>query len=224
MKKAIYVVEDDQALLELYIYTLETEFDCFCFSNGKSFFKALKEKTPDLVLLDIMLPENDGYEILYLLKSQKATADIPVIIVSAKVEEISKVKGLNMGADDYVTKPFGVLELVARIKVHLRKKAKETALLLSYKDIFIDLSKHQIKVNDTPIQTTLKEYNLLRLLVENAEKVLEREFIFNEVWGDDYLGETRTIDIHIVELRKKLTEVQSEALIKTIRGVGYMLT
>jgi two-component system alkaline phosphatase synthesis response regulator PhoP len=223
-KQMIYVVEDDSALQELYTYTLEGEFDCLCFSNEKSFFKAFAQRVPDLILLDIMLPGSDGFEILSRLKSDKATATIPVIMVSAKGEEISKVKGLNMGADDYMAKPFGVFELVARIKVHLRRNTKPTPLHLIYKDIILDNSKHQITVNNSLIQTTLKEYNLLRLLLNNAENVLERESIFTEVWGDNYCGETRTLDIHIKELRRKLANANSEAIIETIRGVGYILT
>jgi len=224
MKQKIYAVEDDTALQELYIYSLENEFDCRCFDDGESFFEVISKSLPDLILLDIMLPGDDGYMILTQLKKDKTTSHIPVIMVSAKGEEISKVKGLNMGADDYIAKPFGVLELVARIKANLRKHNKSTAESVVFKDIIIDFAKHQITVNGKPIQTTLKEYNLLSLLCNNAEKVQEREIIFNEVWGDSFIGETRTLDIHIKELRKKLSETESKVVIQTIRGVGYMLT
>jgi len=226
MKQKIFVVEDDAALQELYIYSLENEFDCRCFDDGNSFFASVSKETPNLVLLDIMLPGDDGFVILSRLKAEKSTTHIPVIIVSAKGEEISKVKGLNLGADDYIAKPFGVLELVARIKANLRKntKGKPAAENIIYKDIIIDFSKHQIIINKKQIQTTLKEYNLLCLLCGNAEKVQDREIIFNEVWGDNFIGETRTLDIHIKELRKKLSEAKSEAAIQTIRGVGYMIT
>jgi len=224
MKQTVFAVEDDAALQELYMYSLENEYNCHCFDKGEAFFDALSSNIPDLILLDIMLPGDDGFAILSRLKAGKSTSHIPVIMVSAKGEEISKVKGLNMGADDYIAKPFGVLELVARIKANLRKNNKATVVSVNYKDIVIDLSKHQIIVNGNLIQTTLKEYNLLCLLCENAEKVQEREVIFNEVWGDNFIGETRTLDIHIKELRKKLSEVGSEAAIQTIRGVGYMLT
>jgi len=225
MKKRIFVVEDDASLQELYTYTLENDFDCSCFKSGKSFFKTLEDKKPDLVVLDVMLPGDDGFEILSKLKSDKKTAQIPVIMVSAKGEEISKVKGLNLGADDYLAKPFGVLELVARIRANLRKNAAPvSAEGLSYKDIFIDAAKHQIIANGSVIQTTLKEYNLLALLCENSETVQLREDIFVRVWGDNFMGETRTLDIHIKELRRKLSDVGSVAEIKTIRGVGYMLT
>ena len=224
MKQKIFAVEDDAALQELYIYSLENEFDCRCFDDGESFFETLASEIPVLIILDIMLPGDDGFTILSRLKADKTTSHIPVIIISAKGEEISKVKGLNTGADDYIAKPFGVLELVARIKANLRKNNKTTVENIVYKDIIIDFLKHRIIINGKQIQTTLKEYNLLCLLCENAEKVQEREIIFSEVWGDNFIGETRTLDIHIKELRKKLSETKSAAAIQTIRGVGYMLT
>jgi two-component system alkaline phosphatase synthesis response regulator PhoP len=224
MKPLIFIVEDDMSLQELYTYSLEGDFDCRCFADGESFFSTLATKIPDLVLLDIMLPGEDGYKILSRLKSGKMTCCIPVIMVSAKGEEISKVKGLNMGADDYVSKPFGVLELAARVKANLRKAINHNVKKSEYKGIVIDSSKHQILINGNPIQTTRKEYQLMQLLCENAETVQEREVIFTKVWGSVFVGETRTLDIHIKELRKKLSEFKSDAMIQTIRGVGYMLT
>jgi len=225
MKPEIFIVEDDTALQELYGYSLENEFECTCFDDGGSFFDALsKGKKPALILLDIMLPGDDGFAVLSQLKSDKNTAHIPVLMVSAKGEEVSKVKGLNLGADDYIAKPFGVLELVARIKANLRKSGKEPVKNAAFKDIFIDHSKHHITANGIAIQTTLKEYNLLSLLCENAEMVQSRDDIFNEVWGETFAGESRTLDIHIKELRRKLSETGSEVVIQTIRGVGYMLT
>lgn len=225
MKKLIYVVEDDASLQELYTYTLENDFECLCFPKSKPFFKSLSDssvKKPDLIILDVMLPDEDGFAILSRLKAQNGWAVIPVIMVSAKEDEISKVKGLNLGADDYIAKPFGVLELIARIKANLRKNISSENI--SFKDIFIDMSKHQITANSNIINATLKEYNLLMLLCKNPEKVQEREHIFSQVWGENFMGETRTLDIHVKELRKKLTEAGSLTKIKTIRGVGYMLT
>ena len=224
MKHTIFAVEDDSAIQELYVYALENEFECRCFAGGNSFFDALKKGLPDLVILDIMLPGEDGFAVLSRLKADKRTSHVPVIMVSAKGEEISKVRGLNMGADDYISKPFGVLELVARIKANLRKKSGTSGENIVYKDIVVDSSKHQITANGNQIKTTLKEYNLLCLLCANAEKVQERETIFSEVWGENFIGETRTLDIHIKELRKKLSEAESAAKIKTIRGVGYILS
>jgi two-component system alkaline phosphatase synthesis response regulator PhoP len=157
------------------------------------------------------------------LKANKATSHIPVIMVSARDDEVSKVKGLNMGADDYIAKPFGVLELLARIKANLRKHGKTAAESLMYKDIIVDFSRRRIIINGQQVQTTLKEYNLLCFLCARAEKVQERDTIFTEVWGENFAGETRTLDIHIKELRKKLLETGSAAVIQTIRGVGYML-
>lgn len=222
MKPEIFIVEDDVSIQELYRLALENEFTCSCFENGQDFFKALKNKLPDLIILDIMLPGESGYELLSKLKSSLSTSSIPVIMVSAKGEEIDKVKGLNSGADDYISKPFGILELTARIKANLRKSTR-SAENLQYKDIIIDQQKHQIIINNTLITTTLKEYNLLKLLTENANKVQYRDSIFMEIWGSDFIGETRTLDIHIKELRKKLSSANSQASIQTIRGVGYIL-
>ena len=224
MKRTIYAIEDDAAIRELYVYSLESDFECRCFDEGESFFRAMSDRRPDLILLDIMLPGDDGFVILSRLKSDRTTANIPVIMVSAKGEEISKVKGLNMGADDYIAKPFGVMELVARINANLRKAGNAAVGSIAYGDIMIDSSKHCIFAGGKQLRTTLKEYNLLRLLCENAEKAMERETIFGSVWGDGFIGETRTLDIHIKELRKKLTGAGSRAVIQTIRGVGYMLT
>ncbi|MCL1908235.1 MAG: response regulator transcription factor [Holophagaceae bacterium] len=223
MKQIIYAVEDDVALQELYSFSLENEFDCRCFDDGDSFFNAISEKIPNLVLLDIMLPGNDGFALLSRLKSGSSTSHIPVIMVSAKGDELYKVKGLNMGADDYIAKPFGVLELVARIKANLRKNASPDKDSIGYKDIFINFSRHQITVKGQPIQTTLKEYDLLSLLCESADKAVDRKTIFNKVWGYGFFGETRTLDVHIKELRKKLSDAGSRVVIQTIRGVGYML-
>ena len=224
MKPLVYAVEDDIALQELYTFALENEFECCCFANSEALSQAISQRLPSILLLDIMLPGDDGYTILTELKANPKTAHIPVIMVSAKGEEVSRVRGLNLGADDYVPKPFGVLELIARIKANLRKSNSDGTKSYSYKDIVIDHEKHCITANGSPLRLTLKEYYLLSMLCENAEKVQEREVIFSAVWGESFIGESRTLDIHIKELRKKLSEAGSEAGIETIRGVGYMLT
>ena len=204
------------------MYALENEFDCRCFGDGDAFFSVVNNETPDLVLLDIMLPGDDGFEILKRLKKGN-TAHIPVIMVSAKGEEISKVRGLNAGADDYISKPFGVLELVARIKANLRKRGVAATEKIVYRDIKIDCLKRRVTVNGAEIQTTLKEYELFVMFCHNAETVQTREAIFNAVWGESFMGESRTLDIHVSELRKKLSEAGGAAVIQTVRGVGYML-
>lgn len=219
-KKLVYAVDDEESILEVYKYALEgAGFAVECFTGADGLFVALKTKKPDLFILDIMLEGIDGYEILKKLRSDPICNSIPVIMVSAKGGEIDKVKGLNLGADDYISKPFGVLELVARINAKLRstKKADDK---LAYKDIMIDDQKHEASVNGKKLNLTLKQYELLKLLVSSNEKVLERNFILDSVWGENY-GETRTLDIHIGDLRKILNA--SKAKIDTIRGVGYIL-
>ncbi|MCL2037370.1 MAG: response regulator transcription factor [Oscillospiraceae bacterium] len=224
-KPTIFVVEDDSTLQELYTYSLENEFNCQIFTYGDEFFKAISpDNLPELVILDVMLPGDSGFTILSRMKENKLLSNIPVIIVSAKGEEVSKVKGLNMGADDYISKPFSVMELIARIRANLRKVTKTETNIIAYKDVSIDLSRHKITIGEERIQTTLKEYNLLRMLCENAEEVQTRDNIFDEIWGGEFAGESRTLDIHIKELRKKLSAAGSKAEIETIRGVGYMLT
>ena len=224
MKYVVYVVEDDSALQELYYYSLEDEFECSCFDNAKAFFDALKENLPHLIILDIMLPESDGFTILERLKADIVTSSIPVIMVSAKNSEIVKVKSLNMGADDYIAKPFGILELIARIKVNIRKYNLSSADSFTYKDICIDHTTHSITINGAAVGMPLKEYSLLLLLCENAHRVNKREEIFARVWGESFMGETRTLDVHIKDLRRKLKENNSEVGIQTIRGVGYLLS
>ena len=225
-KPIVFAVEDDAAIQEAYKYSLENEFGFRCFSDGDELFTALKDGNPDIIMLDIMLPGDDGYTILSRLKSNSDTSHIPVIMISSKDEEISKVRGLNMGADDYLAKPLGVMELVARLKAHLRKipKKENSSNNLIYKDIVIDVTKYEITVNGVKLQTTLKEYNLFCMLCKNFEKVLGREHIFSTVWEENYIVESRTLDCHIKEIRRKLADADSEAVVKTIRGVGYMLT
>lgn len=224
MKNLIYVVEDEPSIRNLYTFVIEgANMDVKTFESGKEMFSALYKETPDLFILDIMLEGQDGFQILAKLRNQEEYDIIPVIMVSAKGEELDKVKGLNLGADDYIEKPFGVLELVARIKSKLKNNILPKDNILKYKDILFDPFKHIISANNNVLKLTLKEYNFLKLLIKNSENVITREEILNKVWGDDFLGETRTIDIHMKEIRKKLAANKSQVIIETIRGVGYIL-
>lgn len=221
-KKLIYAVDDEQSIREVYNYALTgAGFNVECFSCGTELFEALGKTLPSLIILDIMLEGMDGYAILEKLRADGKTENIPVIMVSAKTEEIDKVRGLNLGADDYLSKPFGVLELVARINAKLRKANTSIANpVIKYKDITVDDEKHTVTVGGESPKLTLKQYELLKLFVTNAEKVMQRDKLLDDVWGVDY-GETRTLDIHIGDLRKVLSS--SAAEIETVRGVGYIL-
>ncbi len=223
MKDLIYIVEDEPSIRELYKVALNgAEFRVECFNDASELFEANQNMLPDLFILDIMIENLDGYAILERLKAQPETADIPCIMVSAKGEEVSKVIGLNLGADDYIAKPFGILELIARIKANIRKARKATKKT-AFKDLKEDEHKHTISSAGKALTLTVKEYKLLQLLIGNAETVLSREGIFLNVWGENYMGETRTLDMHIKQLRKKLADIGSECSIETIRSVGYML-
>ena len=218
--KLIYAVDDEESIREVYRFALSgAGFEPRCFSCWEELADALKSELPRLIILDIMLDGADGYEILKKLRDNANTADIPVIMVSAKNTEIDKVQGLNLGADDYLAKPFGVMELVARINAKLRS-AKTRPVVYEYKDIVIDDNTHTVTVGGKNDKLTLKQYELLKLLVINAQKVMRRDELLDAVWGVDY-GETRTLDIHIGDLRKILSA--SAAELSTIRGVGYLL-
>lgn len=218
-RRLIYAVDDELSIREVYRYAIGgAGFDIQCFENGEGLFTAINAQLPDLVLLDIMLDGADGYELLSALRRKPLTADIPVIMVSAKGEEIDKVRGLDLGADDYLAKPFGVLELIARINAKLRKTKPDG--VLTYADIVMDGDSRSVTVAGNPVSLTLKEYSLLRLFLSSPGKVLGRDLLLDSVWGVNY-GETRTLDIHIGQLRKELSG--SAASILTVRGVGYML-
>ena len=220
VKQLVYAVDDEQSICEVYSYALTSAgFIVKCFSDGNQMFAALASEKPDLFILDVMLDGMDGYEILSRLRSNAVTAEIPVIMVSAKTTELDRVRGLNLGADDYLCKPFGVMELVARVKAKLRSSVNKTEII-TYKDVTVDDGKHLVTVNEKAVALTPKQYELLHLLVANAEKVLSRDRLLDDVWGENY-GETRTLDIHMAELRKLLGE--SQAQIVTFRGVGYSL-
>lgn len=219
----IFCVEDDSNIRELVVYTLETTgFQARGFEEGKSFLEALALETPDLILMDIMLPGEDGISLLKRLKNSSKTRDIPVIMVTAKGAEYDKVKGLDLGADDYVTKPFGMMELVSRIKAVLRRsgaaKKKAEDIIVSG-SLEINTKKHEVKADGEVVGLTLKEYELLKRLMENPNIVMTRDSLLEEIWGYDFDGETRTVDVHVRTLRQKLGEKGD--LIQTVRGVGY---
>lgn len=219
----IFCVEDDGNIRELVVYTLETTgFEARGFEDGASFFKALAEKLPELILLDIMLPGTDGMEVLKKLKMSARTKNIPVIMLTAKGTEYDKVMGLDAGADDYVTKPFGMMELISRIKAVLRRTRKKTEMDRNkIGGICMDKKKHEVTVNGAAVALTLKEFELLRLLMENRNIVLTRDRLLEEIWGYDFDGETRTVDVHVRTLRQKLG-AEGER-IETVRGVGYRI-
>lgn len=216
----IYAVDDETSIREVYRYALiSAGFTPVCFSCGEELFIAIEKSLPKLIILDIMLDGEDGYEILSRLKASPKTANIPIIMVSAKTTEIDKVRGLDLGADDYISKPFGVLELIARIKAKLRKSTP-VANVISYKGITINDDERTVTINGKVKELTLKQYELLKLLVSEPQKVLPRDDILDKVWGENY-GETRTLDIHVGALRKIIAD--SGAKIATIRGVGYKI-
>lgn len=220
----IYCVEDDASIRELMIYTLNVSgFDAVGFADGNDFLEAMeREKRPELVILDIMLPGTDGITILKQLRAQTQTADIPVIMATAKGTEYDKVMGLDLGADDYLAKPFGMMEMVSRIKAVLRRAGgKSVSKVLRVGELELNLSEHTVTSCGSRVQLTLKEYELLRLFMENVRQVFSRDQLLSCIWGSDYVGETRTVDVHIGTLRTKLGSCGD--YIETVRGVGYRM-
>lgn len=217
----IYIVEDDESIRDLVLYALKNEdYDAKGFSDFEGYKKALEEETPDLVLLDIMLPGKDGLSILSWMREGRYP-DIPVIMLTAKDQEIDKVKGLDLGADDYVTKPFSVLELMARIRARMRRKKGLKNVEIRINDLKILPEKRKVFIKEEEISMNYKEYELLKYLAKNKGIVLTRDQIMDVVWGYDYVGMSRTIDVHIAFLRQKLGSMGDQ--IKTIRNVGYVL-
>lgn len=219
----IYLVEDDDSIRELVIYTLQTTgFQAKGFACAKDFWKEIKVQVPKLVLLDIMLPDEDGLTILRKLRESAQTAKLPVMMLTAKGTEYDKVVGLDSGADDYVAKPFGMMELVSRVKALLRRaEPEQKAASYQVGAISVDLGKHSVKVNGETVSLTFKEFELLCYLMENEGIVLTRDQLLSKIWGYDFDGETRTVDVHIRTLRQKLGDAST--YIETIRGVGYKL-
>jgi len=219
----IYCVEDDENIRELIVYTLNsTGFSSCGFSNADEFYAKLHNKLPELILLDIMLPEKDGLTILKDLKKSSKTKDIPVILITAKTSEFDKVKGLDLGADDYIAKPFGMMEMVSRIKAVLRRCGnKEIIEPMQVANISLNNMQRTVQVDNKDISLSFKEYELLKFFMENTNRVFTRDALLKSIWGYDYYGESRTVDVHIRTLRQKLgTSAQN---IQTIRNVGYKM-
>ena len=218
----IYCVEDESAIRDLMVYTLQVSgFDAQGFENDADFWAAMKEQRPELIILDVMLPDEDGLTILRKLRSSPLTADIPVIMATAKDSEYDKVIGLDSGADDYLAKPFGMMEMVSRIKAVLRRAGNRQPVILSYGMIVLDENRHAVTIDGKAVLLTLKEYELLKLFMESPGRVFTRDNILSSVWGVDFAGETRTVDVHIGTLRTKLEKAGD--YIRTVRGVGYKL-
>ena len=218
----IYIVEDDESIREIESIALKnSNYIVSAFENAKEFYKKLDELVPDLILLDVMLPDESSYDIVRKLRKRPATQDIPIIMVTAKTTEMDMIKGLDGGADDYIKKPFSIMELITRVKALLRRTAKEEPKLLKLDDLVIDHERHVVTVNNEPVDLTYKEYELLRLLMGSQGIVMTREVIMRSVWDTDFEGETRTVDMHIKTLRHKLGDYGSR--IKTVRNVGYVI-
>ena len=215
-KRLIYAVEDDEGIGELYQCALEDDYDVEVFPDGKSFLAAFSSRKPDLVILDIMLPDMDGYSILVRIRENDEK--LPVIVVSAKGDELSLVKGLNKGADDYIVKPFSILELRARIKTALRRVTTAVKKIAGFE---IDGNTYTVRYDGKELGLTLKEFNLFRTLAAKAGVTLTRESLLGDVWGMNYEGETRTLDMHVASLRDKIHKAGGGDCIVTVRGVGY---
>ena len=218
----IYCVEDERNIRELLVYTLQTTgYTAIGMENGRELFRNLLEELPELILLDVMLPEEDGYTILKKLKSMPKIREIPVIMVTAKGAEFDKVKGLDLGADDYITKPFGMMEFISRVKAVLRRGAPKSGDELEHGSILMKIKRREVFENGRKVDLTFKEFEVLKYFMENKGLVLSRDQLLTRIWGYDFDGETRTVDVHIRTLRQKLGA--SGPLIETVRGVGYRM-
>ena len=219
----IYCIEDDNGIRDLIVYTLTASgYEAKGFADSSEFWAAVKQEIPTLILLDVMLPNEDGISILKKIRSDKKTAEIPVIMETAKETEYDKVVALDLGADDYLTKPFGMMEMVSRVRAVLRRTSKEEKKQdLKLNELEINTSRHIVYVNGKEVYLTLKEYDLLKLFMENIGRAFTRDQLLSSVWGTEYVGETRTVDVHIGTLRTKLGSAGD--YIKTVRGVGYRM-
>lgn len=225
VKDKILVIDDEEHIVELIRYNLQNAgFDTVEAYNGLDGLALAKKEKPTLILLDVMLPLMDGLEVCRNLRSTEQTKGIPIIMLTAKSEEIDKILGLELGADDYITKPFSVRELMARIKAVLRRMGTEMeeTTTFAFSDVIVDYDKHQVTKDGKKVDLTLKEYELLDILVKNRGKVMKRDMLLDKIWGYEYVGETRTVDVHIRHLRQKLEDDDKNPIyIETVRGIGY---
>lgn len=225
MPEKVLIIDDEEHIVELIKYNLEASgFTTFEAYNGNDGLKTAKKEVPDLILLDLMLPGIDGLEVCKRIRNDDKLKNVPIIMLTAKSEEIDKILGLELGADDYITKPFSVRELNARVKAVLRRinPVEEENEVFTFADVEIDYSKHEIKKKGVKVDLTLKEFELLDILVKNKGKVLTRDLLLDKIWGYEYVGETRTVDVHIRHLRQKLEEDdKNPKFIETVRGIGY---
>ena len=217
----IYIVEDDAAIRELEQYALQSSgYEVTSFESSEPFWQAMHAAEPELVILDVMLPGEDGFSILKKLRNTPSLRRLPIIMVTAKSSELDTVRGLDCGADDYISKPFGIMEFLSRVRAALRRSAPEARPnVLSFHEILLDNARHNVTVNGTPVELTYKEFELLKLLFSRRGVALTRDEILQAVWDYDYTGETRTVDMHVKALRQKL----GEDIITTVRGVGYKM-
>lgn len=220
----ILIVDDEEHIQELIKFNLENNgYKVICASNGMEALKLVRSEKPNLVLLDVMLPGIDGYDVCKEIRRDNNISNMPIIMITAKSEELDKILGLELGADDYMTKPFSVRELLARVKAVLRRTSIQS-VDMSYKfdNIIVDFEKHEVVKDGKRVDLTLKEFEVLELLIKNKGRVITREFLLDKVWGYEYIGETRTVDVHIRHLRQKIeTDDKCPKYIETIRGVGY---
>ena len=224
----IYIVEDDASIRELEQYALQTnQYTVRGFEDGASFWAAVRETVPDLVILDVMLPDEDGYQILGRLRETAATRTVPVIMVTAKTSEIDVVKGLDHGADDYLCKPFGIMEFISRVKAVLRRCTTTTAQtestegVIEFDNLRLDMNSYELRVKGKVVEAPPKELELLNCLASHPNRVYTRDQLLDEVWGFEYYGDSRTIDVHVKRLREKLAGASDKWELKTVWGVGY---
>lgn len=216
----IYCVEDDTDIREIEIYTLRSlNMEAEGFADSRSFFEALSKQIPDLILLDVMLPDGDGVDILKRLRRDVRTRQIPVIMATAKGAEYERIGALDAGADDYLTKPFSMMEMVARVKAVLRRTQSDREEVLSMGNVVLSQTRHEVRVDGSPVELTFKEFEVLSLLMKHPGRVYSREMLLGKIWNLEYDGENRTVDVHIRTLRQKLGD--GGAIIRTVRGLGY---